>query len=118
LKKIEEAGKTPIVISPTPQDGRNIGYCILKSVIHNLPSDSCNVNLEIAKQTEPVIYEFLSKIEKSYKVIWLSDAICTENKCQAIIENTPIYADAGHLTPAGSALVGRKLLLQQRISSN
>lgn len=117
LKSIEEAGKIPIVISPTPQDGRNIGNCILKSVIHKLPTDLCDVSLETAKQTEPIIYEFLTNIGRSYEVIWLSNAICTENKCQAVIENTPIYADAGHLTPAGSALLGRKLVLLQRVSS-
>jgi hypothetical protein len=116
LHRLEELGIKPIVVSPTPQNGLNIGRCLMKAAAFNFDSAACKVDLELAKKSEPKIYDFLAAIDKTHQVVWLSDAICTDDSCNASINGIPIYRDAGHLTVDGSELIGQRLRLGEMVS--
>jgi hypothetical protein len=88
----------------------------MKAAAFNFDSAACKVDLELAKKSEPKIYDFLAAIDKTHQVVWLSDAICTDDSCNASINGIPIYRDAGHLTVDGSELIGQRLRLGEMVS--
>ena len=110
LKTLKERGITPVVFSPTPESGQDIGRCLAKAKFLGINQDECNFDLEHSNQQQQLIIEFLKIVEKSgYKVIFLSDGICEKGICRAAVDDTFIYRDGGHLSHEGSALLGSKM---------
>lgn len=109
LRRLEDLGIKTIVVSPTPQNGKNIGRCLMKTVAFDSDSTLCNFSLETAKKTDSNMYKFLTEVDKTVQVIWLGQTICTDGICNASIDGIPIYRDAGHLTHDGSKYIGEKL---------
>ncbi len=108
LQSLNNLGIQPILFSPTPQNGVDYGRCLVKAVMLGLDLKGCNFRLSDVFEKYPKVIEFLKRIEKEYKVVWLSDAICQEGICSAAMEDTFIYRDTGHLSYEGSTLLGRK----------
>jgi peptidoglycan/LPS O-acetylase OafA/YrhL len=106
LQKLEALGITPIIISPTPQNGQDIGGCLTNSTMLDLDAKQCDFSLPGFNGLSNNILKFLDYIELKYKVIWLNDTICTNNICRASIDGKFIYRDAGHLSCEGSAYIG------------
>lgn len=109
LETLQEIGVTPVVFSPTPQNGKDIGRCAAKAVKLGLSQDVCSFDRKIAEQRQRNVIEFLRKVDVKYKVAWLFDAICDGGTCRSMIDNVFIYRDNGHLSHEGSAYLGAKL---------
>jgi peptidoglycan/LPS O-acetylase OafA/YrhL len=116
LRHITALGVTPVVFAPTPQNGNNIGQCLLKAKFFNLPSELCDFDLSEANKKQEKVIDFLKRVSESYKVIWLSDEICRSGRCKAAIGDTLIYRDTDHLSDEGSALIGRRMDFYGRIT--
>lgn len=116
LKMIEGLGIKPVVISPPPSNGKNIGNCLIRTEIFNQDYNQCNIHLSehLLKNSETI--KFLKKIEKNHKVIWLSTYMCKDNTCKTRIKNVHLYKDEGHLSFGGSKLIGKELNLYKAIT--
>jgi peptidoglycan/LPS O-acetylase OafA/YrhL len=108
LHELEGLGITPIIISPTPHDWRDIGGCLTRSSMLDMDIRQCDFPLPAFKGLTNNILKFLDYIELKYRVIWLSDMICPNKFCLASIDDTFVYRDSHHLSYEGSAHIGSK----------
>jgi peptidoglycan/LPS O-acetylase OafA/YrhL len=109
LNRIKALGKIPVIFSPTPENGHDIGRCLTKAEQFGKDSSVCDFNIEEAKIRQNSVYEFLEKISTISSVVLLHEGICIEGKCKASINNIFIYRDSGHLSHEGSALIGKRM---------
>ena len=108
ISKIRNLGKIPVVFSPTPQNGQNIGGCLKKASFFGLDSSLCDVKLSDSMVLQANVWNFLSQLEKHVTVVNLSDFLCVDNLCSASMDNVFIYRDNGHLSHEGSAYLGKR----------
>jgi peptidoglycan/LPS O-acetylase OafA/YrhL len=93
----------PIVISPPPKSGFNVGECLERE--HGaalLLREHCYISYPAYQQHQKRVNETLKEIEKVTKVIWLKDYLCGNETCEVYKEGTFIYRDGGHLSIDGS----------------
>jgi len=102
-------GIRPVVVSPPPSTGNNIGGCLARARWLGEQLQHCDFGLEQANQEAKGIRKFLQEIDRDYEVIWLENTICADGRCSAAMSDTFIYRDSGHLSHEGSALLGEKI---------
>jgi hypothetical protein len=107
IKRILDVGKKPIVVSPPPSPGYNIGKCYVRSRVLGLDSSDCNFLL--GDNTKASTYKELSKIAEisGVSIVWLSDLICPRGVCLSHVNNILFYRDEGHLSREGASQLGR-----------
>lgn len=111
LQQLYSAGVIPVVVSPTPQNGDNIGKCLLKTAMLNKPSEVCDFNLDEVYSKYNNVIEFLKLVDKDFDVRWLIDPICEHRVCRAAFGDTLIFRDSGHLSHEGSKFLGENTSL-------
>ncbi len=111
LQTLQAMGKVPVVVSPVPSRGSNIGRCLLKAERFDLPASSCDFPEAEALVHQKALNDFLVRIGRNHKVVFLADGICEGGICRASVGDTLVYRDGGHLSREGSAHVGRKMNL-------
>ncbi|MHC4216478.1 MAG: SGNH hydrolase domain-containing protein, partial [Planctomycetota bacterium] len=109
LEELKSMGITPIVFSPTPQNGENIGECLVKAEFFGDNLDLCDFSLSNISDMNYKAYEFLKNISNNYNVVFLDTGICDDGICRTSINSTFIYRDYGHLSQNGSTLLGKKM---------
>ena len=114
-RAVAALGKVPVFVTPSPQDKRNIGRCLMKAELFDANPAVCDIKESNWRARMPHVAYLIDRMKTEIAVINLADALCTDGLCRASIDGVPIYRDQGHLTPAGSAVVGRKLNLYRRI---
>jgi peptidoglycan/LPS O-acetylase OafA/YrhL len=119
IQSIESRGAVPVIFSPPPASGRDIGQCLLKAEMLGTEKNPCNFPLSEAEAHQSVTLETLRRLEKmGHKIIWLADGICDAGICNGSVQETFIYRDGGHLSYEGSAFLGRKMNFYERITEN
>ncbi len=108
ISKIRNLGKIPVVFSPTPQNGQNIGGCLKKAAYFGSDSTLCDVKLSDSIERQANVWHFLSKLENHVTVVNLADFLCANDFCSASMDNIFIYRDGGHLSHEGSAYLGKR----------
>lgn len=108
ISKIRSVGKIPVVFSPTPQNGENIGRCLMKATYFGLDSSLCDVKLSDSLVRQANVWDFLSDLKEHVTVVNLADFLCEDDLCSASMENVFIYRDDGHLSHEGSAYLGKR----------
>jgi peptidoglycan/LPS O-acetylase OafA/YrhL len=101
--ELNKLGITPIVISPPPKAGFNVGECLARQFgTALLLRESCEINYTEYQTHQKIVNDTLKEVEKFAKVIWLKDYLCDDETCNVYVENTFIYRDGGHLSIDGS----------------
>lgn len=108
LSELEIMGITPIVFSPPPANGINIGRCLARASYLGLDLDSCNFRVDEIAQDRLATYSFLESISKYHRVVFLNNLLCDNSMCNTHIGSAFIYRDGGHLSHEGSAALGKK----------
>lgn len=101
----------PVVVSPPPYDGTDIGICLARSAWLKSDDKNCApLYIDVFRQ-DPDTHKFLTKISEDYSVIFLSDYLChrDHDRCDVRVDGTPIYRDMFHLSKEGSAALGRQI---------
>jgi peptidoglycan/LPS O-acetylase OafA/YrhL len=111
VNKLKELGKNVTIVAPTPEDkeGKDIGFCLLKTSSLNLRRSVCDFSSTDISDKQKEIYRRINIISQDTNVIWLKDAICSNGICQSSIGDTLIYRDKGHLSYEGSRIIGKKI---------
>lgn len=115
LEILRERGITPVLVTPPPNFGGDIGRCLLRSVFLDIALTRCNFREEDYLAKNRAIVQLLKRIDENYHVIWLSEAICRDGLCAASRNGTFLYRDTGHLSSEGSALIGEDLGLYRQL---
>ncbi len=105
------AGKRVVIVSPPPATGLDLGRCLIKADLFAEPRARCDFAWADRSPSSRHVHAFLQALAPRVPVLWLDPAICQGARCTAAVGDIFLYRDAGHLSAAGSAEVGRKLAL-------
>ena len=102
-------GKTPIFVSPPPDDGTDIGQCLARASARQLPLDVCDYARAEPSPSRGLAFELLDRLKSSYTVIDLRDTLCSDGICIAAAEGVYLFRDTGHLSIEGADFIGREI---------
>lgn len=112
LKTIDELksiGITPVLFSPVPQPGFDMGRCLMRVTVWGGNTDVCDFDGARSERNQAPVLAFLKKLQEAgVKVILLSDMLCEAGRCATTLEGIPLYRDFAHLSEEGSAAAGRR----------
>jgi len=107
VQAIEALGKRVTVVAPPPASGENIGECLEKATLLDVPIATCDFSLAAAQAHNASAIALLRAIEaKGTTVVWLEDQLCRDDVCPASEDGVFLYRDAGHLSFEGSRWTG------------
>lgn len=110
IRSIRALGKRPIIFSPTPMTGTDLGRCTKKALFFGKSLKECDFRLKQSEIYQKEEVTLLSRLKSETEIVWLSDGICNVNSICRVSENeTILYRDSGHLTVEGSKFLGRKM---------
>lgn len=109
LSEFDKLGITPVIFTPLPQVGKNIGRCLDHSLFFGKPLSFCDFNRDLIIKEQTTIYDWLSELTPQYKVIKLNDYLCSDGVCKTNFDKVFIYRDEGHLSYEGSARLGEEM---------
>ena len=115
VKRIKAIGKTPVLFSPPPRNGNDIGGCLKKSIFFGKDKAFCDVLVTHSTQRYREVWSFLKEVEKHATVVWLSDYLCSTSSCKASFDDVLIFRDSGHLSYEGSAYLGKQMNFYGRL---
>lgn len=115
LDRLAAIGKHPVVVSPTPQTGRNIGKCLARAFWLDRDPSACDFPLDNTTAVTRTTSAFLERIEQRYPVIWLDRAMCPGDICRTTIDGNFLFFDHGHLTKPGGRALGKEMNFRQMI---
>ena len=118
IENLKTAGKTPVLFSPPPRAGFNIGECLEREASGSiLFKKDCNFTLSQYLTHEKEIRTALQQVIKKTGVhtIWLDKLLCDDNLCVTKLNDTFIYRDGGHLAILGSKRLLGNIQIQQLV---
>ena len=115
LARLKAAGKTPIVIGPTPYADFDAGRCN-ERVIEGRPMlgrSNCDIAEAAAARENTQVYAALSTT--GAEPLSPATVLCADGRCATSQGGKLLYRDQGHLTPAGARLVMDGLGVRARL---
>jgi len=105
----------PVVVSPPPRSGYNIGGCLERVdsgllALGNAAANGCDFSWESRTTESKYVEAFIKKIvdKTTVTALDMGKLICDEEICKTEQDDVPIYSDGGHLSKAGSAHLALK----------
>ncbi|MEO1067758.1 MAG: acyltransferase family protein [Cyanobacteria bacterium J06638_6] len=108
LAELKSLGIQPIVFSPPPDNGLDLGRCLARAEWMGIGLDRCDFRVDNISGERLETYDFLDAIAETDSVIRLDDFICDEIWCKTHAGPIWMYRDAKHLTAEGAALLGKQ----------
>ncbi|QPC90849.1 acyltransferase family protein [Mesorhizobium sp. INR15] len=108
-------GITPILVSPAPSDGRDIGACLARSRWLDEDGEKCTPFSADVRKAGANVRTMLKSFRDRYKVIILDDFLCGDRFCKVQDGDVMIYRDGAHLSYEGSRYLGRTMHLYDQI---
>ena len=118
LEALVNMGIKPIVFSPPPANGTNLGRCLTRAEWKGKELNACNFNKDKMLDIREIVYKFLETIEDKYQIVRLDDYMCEKHECNTHIDSTYLFRDEGHLSHEGTALLGKKFGFYESIIEN
>ena len=113
LDTLRAMGISPVVVSPMPQTGADVGACLVRARRDGLQPQVCDLPRDHADAWLAPVLTLLqgaaSRHDARAEVIWLSEALCDADRCRASYGDVLFYRDTGHLTREGSAWLGQTM---------
>lgn len=111
-------GVTPVMFSPMPGDGVDIGRCLARADWFGKDLDVCDFPVDRMSQSRRKVYKLLGEVSKIYRVIRLDKALCDSGVCMSHFGATFLYRDKGHLSHEGTVALGKKMNFYKMIVEN
>lgn len=109
IEAIRQAGKQPILITPPPKAGFDIGECWRRrnGGLLTFGHQECTFSISEYHAYERGIIDAIAEIEAhdGLEVVWLDRAFCRAGRCQTSEGGRALYRDNGHLTAQGAAFI-------------
>lgn len=115
LASLKEIGVKPIVFSPPPATGSQIGKCLVKATQFHEDKSLCSFALADARRNQEPVNGLLRATEGVSNVVWMEEGICSNGICNASEGEVFVYRDSGHLSHEGSAYLGKRIDFYTRI---
>jgi len=119
VRRVQASGKTVIIVAPTPHAEFDAGECNVR-VSEGLPilgRRDCSIDLTASHQEQQHVIAALETVQRQTgaKIVWPEAVLCHDGRCATRVGATILYRDPGHLTPAGSVMVIRRLGLARLV---
>ncbi|MFS1936405.1 acyltransferase family protein [Vibrio splendidus] len=101
-----EHGIRPVVFTPPPETGVNIGKCLTSSSFMNESYNHCDFNINEITTRQKDIYAWLDRVSDKYKVVDVREMLCKHGECSTHDGDIYIYRDKHHLSYEGSRKLG------------
>src|SRR3546814_8161436 len=114
LEELVSLGIEPVIFSPPPANGVNIGRCLVKSRMLSIHLDYCNFRYDVSENSHKSAYLLLESIAGDYPVVWLNEMICQHRRCGTHFGKDFIYREierAHVLNPVTNAHIVCRLTL-------
>lgn len=106
VAELKKLNITPIIISPPPKAGFDVGECLEREYGGALlMRNSCDISRIDYENYQVAVNKVLTELESVARVIWLKDYLCDDKSCNVYVDDTFLYRDAGHLSVDGSILI-------------
>lgn len=103
INELNELNVTPIIFSPAPKLGFDIGECLERKFGSALLlRKNCQIDYTQYMDHQSKVNIVLKELESVSKVVWLKDYLCGNKACKVSIGDVFIYRDKGHLSVDGS----------------
>jgi peptidoglycan/LPS O-acetylase OafA/YrhL len=110
VRAIEALGKRVTIVAPPPASGENIGECLEKATLLDVPVATCDFSVAAEQAHNANATALLRAVEaKGITVAWLTDQLCRQDVCPASEGGVYLYRDAGHLSFEGSRWIGEHI---------
>ncbi len=124
IESVRALGKRVVLVAPPPSAaGVNFGRCLERVKTHKAVFGSEYPTCEISRLTyhrsTALVRALLDRVavEADVSVFSFEPFLCEGERCAVEINGVPIYRDNGHLSYAGSELLGRKLGFAARLDA-
>ncbi len=118
LKKIVDLGKIPIVVSPTPGNGKDIGRCVLRAVYFGRDPSTCDYPLSTISPERKKAFALMDDIGRQYNVIRLDKMLCVNGVCKSSLLPSFLYRDGGHMCREGAMKLGQEYRLYNLVKQS
>ncbi|WP_421916266.1 SGNH hydrolase domain-containing protein [Mesorhizobium sp.] len=108
-------GITPVLVSPVPIDGSDIGGCLVRSRWLGTNGRGCEPSITDVRESGANVRRMLDSFSSQYKVINLDDFLCGETFCKIRDGDVMIYRDGAHLSHEGSRYLGASMHFYDQI---
>jgi hypothetical protein len=120
IGELRRRGKRVIIVSPPPQARFDLGRCwerTAQGVPNAGPFRDCVLTAQAIDIHQGEVYALLETVSKRADVplIRLDRFLCHAGTCATRWHGRPLYRDETHFTDEGSAFVGKRLNLGDRI---
>lgn len=112
IEEIRALGAEPIIFSPPPQNGENIGRCLAKAVFYEIEMEACDFAYSRTLETQSEVWDFLDAVGLGIQVVNMPKMLCQDTLCRASMDGVFMYNSA-HLSREGSAYLGKKMNFYQ-----
>ncbi|NVK33329.1 MAG: acyltransferase [Rhodobacteraceae bacterium] len=112
---LRENNLVPVLITPPPIDGRDIGICYFRSVMFGSPISECTIQRLDAESFQKEINEIFQSLEDEISILWLDETFCDTETCSVTDGEKLLYNDRIHLSYDGSEFLGQHRNLYKEI---
>lgn len=117
LDTLVSYGISPVVVSPPPSFGHDLGRCLFRLNYLQL-DDSCDFPESRYRTAMAHRIRFLQELDERHEVLWLDQFTCRQGTCAAALGEVFLYRDQGHLSHEGSAALGKQMRFYERITGH
>ena len=105
------AGIRPVIVSPTPRNGTDIGRCLAHGAVFGAPDTFCDFPASAFSAQTRTVLHLMADISRFAPVVMLSDYLCKGGICHTRAGSVFFYRDSGHLSNEGARTIGRGMNL-------
>jgi len=120
---LHSLGKRVVIVSPPPNNGKDLGLCLLTSSLWGKHLSACNFATQEISGWIVEAYRLLKRVEPNVPVVFLDKLMCRDGLCVVSDDAVFLYRDTGHLSVEGAISLGQefdllKLILSKAESGN
>lgn len=114
---LHSLGKRVVVVSSPPNNGNDLGMCLLTSSLWSKHLSPCDFTTQEFSSWLVRSYRLLKRVEDYVPVVFLDQLMCSDGVCATSDDAIFLYRDANHLSVEGAIALGKKIDLLELILS-
>lgn len=104
---LRDLGKIPILVTPMPRTGEDVGHCLDVAVMHDIPLEQCDILVSKFEPAARILRQALPMLAQQHRVFSLYNLLCDVERCLSHLGELPLYRDSGHLRVDAARAIGR-----------
>ena len=105
IERIRKLEKIPVIFTPPPTNGKDLGNCLLRNELRGYPLNNCDFERKNISSIKSQVTSYLQSMSKT-NIVDLTGLICDMEVCSASLEGVYLFRDSGHLSYEGSIKLG------------